>query len=303
MDNGVRGGYAPSVVQPMTGPQFRFFLLLLVVLTMGIGGLLFWLMADEAHLAQVRALLKPEREEDGRRGMDSGLSVPEMPTPQMGVELIRLEQENALLQAELERTKAELERAEAELAALKRPMEEDVVSSKVQATLEEGEVLVTGGFQTADGLVQFTFVEQSVKRGANGSEAVEFSGRQVALSPELAAQFGLDSMQTTAGNVLQHGEAWTREEFEGLMRALSETSGAEIVTSPRVTTPMDGNALIQIGGYQMTLSGQRPAGGTGLNVEVRVEMPRQFDAATGRETIRFLEGLDSASGSILNNAP
>lgn len=280
MDKRCRVEYAPRVVQPMTGPQFRFFLLLLVVLTMGIGGLLFWLIADEARLAEVREWMKPgisdsslpvrsEQRDDGERTASGA---------QTGVELIRLERENALLAAELSQTKAALKRAEAELEGLRRPMEEDVVSSAVQATLEEGEVLVTGGFQTADGLVQFTFVEQKVKRGANGAEVVEFSGRQVALTPEVVTEMGLDSMMTTAGNVLQHGEAWSRDEYEALVAELAETSGVDLISAPRVTTALGAQATIAINEYQMALSAERPLGQTGLTVDMRVEMPRNGEA-------------------------
>lgn len=264
----------------MTGPQFSFSLLLLVVLTMGIGGLLFWLIADEERLAEVREWVKPgvsdsnlpvrsELHEDGERTASGA---------QTGVELIRLERENALLAAELSQTKAALKRAEAELEGLRRPMEEDVVSSAVHATLEEGEVLVTGGFQTADGLVQFTFVEQTVKRGENGAEMVEFSGRQVALTPEVVTEMGLDSMMTTAGNVLQHGEAWSRDEYEALVAELAETSGVDLISAPRVTTALGAQAMIEINEYQMALSAERPVGQTGLTVDMRVEMPRDAEA-------------------------
>lgn len=266
----------------MTVSQFRFFSFLLVVLALGVGGLLFWIVADEAQLDKVRRWVRPA-EPPPKTNVNAWSSderfSPSWPSGSIGGEaLLRLEREKALLQAELNRTKSELAQAQAELSSLKRPLEEDVVSSSLSAELKPGEVLVTGGFQTADGAVQLTFVEPVVLRGANGKDQVTFSTRQVAIDAALVDELGVSSLQTTAGNVLQHGEAWSAEDYREFMSEVSQHLRTVVLTSPKITTGLGQDAKVEVGDYRVHLSADGAATGDGLNVQLRVEMPREIES-------------------------
>ena len=266
----------------MTVSQFRFFSFLLVVLTLGVGGLLFWIVADEAQLDKVRRWVRPAEplpKTNVNAWTNDERFSPSWPSGSIsGESLLRLEREKALMQAELNRTKSELAQAQAELSALKRPLEEDVVSSSLSAELKPGEVLVTGGFQTADGAVQLTFVEPVVLRGPNGKDQVTFSTRQVAIDSALVDELGVSSLKTTAGNVLQHGEAWSAEDYRVFMDEVSKQHGTVVLASPKITTGMGQNATVEVGEYRVQLSAGNAATGSGLNVQLRVEMPREIES-------------------------
>lgn len=266
----------------MTGSQFRFFSFLLVVLTLGVGGLLFWIVADEDQLDKVRRWVRPEepapKPNVNAWSNDERFSASWPSGPTSGEVLLRLEREKALLQAELNRTKSELAQARAELSSLKRPLEEDVVSSSLSAELKPGEVLVTGGFQTADGAVQLTFVEPVVQRGPNGKDLVTFSTRQVAIDSALVEELGVSSLKTTAGNVLQHGEAWSAEDYRVFMEDVLRQQGANVLSSPKITTGMGQSARVAVGEYRVEVSAEGATSGEGLNVQLRVEMPREIES-------------------------
>jgi hypothetical protein len=262
----------------MTGSQFRFFSFLLILLGLGTGGLLFWVVADEGQLQRVRQWVRPAAASQPSTPPTSNPSDSSWPTASSGGEIIlRLEREKSLLQAELDRTRAELEQTQAELSELKRPMEKDVVSSSLNAELLPGEVLVTGGYQTADGAVHFTFVEPTAPVGANGRDQVTFATRQIALDPKLVEELGINSLETAAGNVLQHGEAWAGEDYRQFIEEVKQHPGTMVLTSPAITTRLEQDATVEVGALKLDLSATNgPTGG--LNVQLRVEMPRDFES-------------------------
>ena len=149
-------------------------------------------------------------------------------------ELARLREELGKLRAELEAARGSLDqnqeslaRATRELERLRRPLEVDMSSATLRASLAPGEGVVTGGYRLPDGTRLFAFVETS----ARPEGGIGVAGHFFAVPDELVQTLGLQTLATEAANTLQHGEVWIRDEMVAVTDTLLSSPGARIITS------------------------------------------------------------------------
>jgi hypothetical protein len=151
----------------------------------------------------------------------------------------RLAEENAALRARLAAAEKELKsRAEENAAArekiaeLRRPLELDLISSSLRATLTPGEAVVTGGSLLPDGSRLYFFTQ--ARRATHGArEVIAFDTHMLALPAEAASSVGLNSLDNAAASTLQHGEVWSAEETTNVLGALAARKDARFLMAPR----------------------------------------------------------------------
>lgn len=155
-------------------------------------------------------------------------------------ELARLRSEIKRLRDQLDSTRTSLDetsRALAqtgdELERLRRPLDVDMASSTLRASLAPGEGVVTGGYRLPDGNRLFAFVETD----ALPDGGVGVASRFFAVPEDIVQTLGLQTLSTEAANTLQHGEVWVRDELIQIADALEKTPGARLLSA--------GNAAIQ----------------------------------------------------------
>ena len=138
--------------------------------------------------------------------------------------------------AEVESLRRELETATAQLEKISRPLEQDVLSSTVNAEIAQGETLVTGGYRRTDGNYELTLLTPRSVTLEDGREAIEMDGKVLTVGSEFVGAHGLETLATNARNTLQHGEAWMQEDVAGTLRAASESEGVGILSAPKLVT-------------------------------------------------------------------
>jgi len=155
------------------------------------------------------------------------------------------------------------------------PFREDVLSSSVRALVPEGQTLVTGGYITADGRHEFTFITPSVSE-EGGDPRIRLDSQVVALDYPSAESLGMQTLTTQVRNSMQHAETWQARDVAGTLDA----AGNGILSSPVVEAEPDRPFRVELSrpdgtGYE--LSGRASlADGGGVIVEasvVRREQP------------------------------
>ena len=196
-------------------------------------------------------------------------------------ETAHLAEENEHLNEELNQLRAALDKVQEEGEMLQeqvddliKPFDEDILSSTLKTTVKNGEVLVTGGYQTADGRFQYAMVEPVTEQMSDGRKAIRMQARQYSMTQEVMKEFGLDTLSTNAGNTLQHGEVWTAEELRNLNERMVNNQGVDLMTAPQITVLPGNRAEIMIGEYKMSTTPGFLEDGSGYNIEIRIEQPR-----------------------------
>ena len=136
---------------------------------------------------------------------------------------------------EVESLRRELVTARAQLEKISRPLGQDVLSSTVNCEIKPGETLLTGGYMTADGKYEMTFMTPSSVTLDDGTEGIKVSARMLSVGSEFVSANGLETLATNAKNTLQHGEAWKQDDVAKTMQAASKTDGAELMSAPSIT--------------------------------------------------------------------
>ena len=137
---------------------------------------------------------------------------------------------------DIKKLRRELETARAQLEKITRPLEQDVLSSTVDAEINPGETLVTGGYRTADGNYELTLITPRSVTLEDGREAIEVSSKILSVGSEFVGAHGLDTLATNAKNTLQHAEAWMRDDVASALAAARDAEGAGVFSSPKITT-------------------------------------------------------------------
>lgn len=136
---------------------------------------------------------------------------------------------------EVESLKRELDITRAKFDKITRPLQQDVLSSTVNAQIKPGETLVTGGYRRDDGNYELTFVTPRSVTLEDGREAIEISSKIISVGAGFVASQGLDSIATNARNTLQHGESWMQDDVQKTLTAAAGTDGVRLMSSPKVT--------------------------------------------------------------------
>jgi len=159
---------------------------------------------------------------------------------------------------EIDSLRRELETARTQLERITRPLEQDVLSSTVNAEIKPGETLVTGGYKTADGNYEMTFLTPRSFRLEDGREAIEVDGKVLSVGSEFVEAHGLKTLATNARNTLQHAEAWMQDDVARTLAAARNAEGLGILSSPKVVTLPSTPFCLSIGetnGAQFSLEG------------------------------------------------
>lgn len=135
---------------------------------------------------------------------------------------------------EVESLRREIETARAQLEKINLPLEQDVLSSTVNAEIKPGETLVTGGYRRTDGNYEMTLLTPRSVTLEEGREAIEMDGKVLSVGSEFVGAHGLEALATNATNTLQHGGAWMQEDVAGALRAASESEWVAILSTPKI---------------------------------------------------------------------
>jgi hypothetical protein len=186
---------------------------------------------------------------------DSGILVPEVDRHP----LVRQ-------RAEVELLRLELEKARSELAQISKPLREDLTSSTVDAEIAPDETLVTGGYPTADGRYELTFLTPRSISIADGKDVIEVKASVLSVGQDFAKAHNLNALSTNARNTLQHAEAWKQTETTKTLRAASSSDEASLLSAPTITTPPETPCTIALldqsgAGYSLSVTASRKPNG------------------------------------------
>lgn len=149
--------------------------------------------------------------------------------------------------AEVESLRRELETARAQLEKITRPLQQDVLSSTVNAEINPGETLVTGGYRTAHGNYELTLLTPRSVTLEDGREAIEVDGKVLSIGSEFVGAQGLETLATNARNTLQHAESWKQHDVAKTLAAARIAEGIDMMTLPKVTVPPSGQFSVILG--------------------------------------------------------
>ena len=94
------------------------------------------------------------------------------------------------------------------------------------------------------------------------------------MTPEVMKECGLDSLSTSAGNILQHGEIWTAEEQRSVNASIANREGVGLMSAPTVMVLPGKNAEIMVGEYRLSATPDFSEDGSGFDIELSIEQPR-----------------------------
>ena len=207
-----------------------------------------------------------------KHNLNEGNSEPNLVT-QLSEENERLNEELRRMRRALAKVQEEEKMLQEEMVDLNKPFEEDILSSTLKTTVGKGEILVTGGYQNADGNFQYAMVEPVMDQLPDGRKAIRIKSHQFSMSPEVMTEFGLDTLSTNARNTLQHGEIWSADEFSSLNQRIADNQGIEIIAAPQITVLPDRKGEISTGEYRMSTTAGISEDGSGFDIELRIEQP------------------------------
>jgi len=136
--------------------------------------------------------------------------------------------------AALDQTVSTLDRTTLELERLRRPLEIDMASATLRASLVPGEGVVTGGYRLPDGNRLFAFVATDTM--PDGS--IGIASRFFSVPEDVARSLGLETLLTEAANTLQHGEVWVREELAEISARIAQAPTARLVSAAVSAIPL-----------------------------------------------------------------
>lgn len=205
-----------------------------------------------------------------RKAVPQGLSGDPAAAPR-----IRQRDEDPLDKARQQHTEA----VEKQLAEISAPLAADMSSTMFNADIKNGQSVVTGGYQTADGRNQFTILKPSVISGANGSKQIRIDSNLIAMSRNDTRQSGLDSLATNAKNTLQHAESWEESDVAGTMQMLQSSSDSEHLGQPNIVVAPGGKFSIQMtsddqSSYTLSGTADLSPDGSGVVLKARIEQKK-----------------------------
>ncbi len=172
-----------------------------------------------------------------------------------------------------------------------RPLGQDVLSSTVNAEINPGETLVTGGYRTADGNYELTLLTPRSVTLEDGREANEVAGKVLSVGSEFVETHGLETLATNARNTLQHAEAWMQDDVARTIGAARDVQGVGILSSPKVVTLPSTSFTVSMGetdGAQFSFEGtvaRSPSGS--FAIQSRIERtPKAEQDGAGQPTTR-----------------
>lgn len=148
---------------------------------------------------------------------------------------------------DIRKLRRELETARAKLETITRPLGQDVLSSTVNAEINPGETLVTGGYKTANGNYELTLLTPRRVTLEDGREAIEMDSKVLSIGSDFVRSHGLETLATNARNTLQHAEAWMQDDVSRTLAAARDAKGVGILSAPKVVTLPSESFAVSIG--------------------------------------------------------
>lgn len=188
---------------------------------------------------------------------------------------------------DIERLRRELKSATAQLERITRPLGQDVLSSTVNAEINPGETLVTGGYMTADGNYELTLLTPRSIVLDDGREAIEIGANILSVGSAFAEAHGLETLTTNARNTLQHVESWMHDDVTETLRAANDAEGVALISSPKVVALSSTSFTVSIGevdGAQFSIEGSATKNPSGsFSIQSRVERTPATEGADRQE--------------------
>jgi hypothetical protein len=169
-----------------------------------------------------------------------------------------------------------LETVEKQLEEISAPLVEDMASTMFHADIKEGQSLITGGYQTADGKNQFTILKPSVIRTPNGQQHIQIDSKLIAVSQEDAMKSGLDTLATNAKNTLQHAESWEESDVFSTLEAIRNSEGSKYLGAPSIVVAPGQNFRIEgisddRNSYSLAGTAELSPSGSGVVLKARIQ--------------------------------
>ena len=240
----------------MSQPLERLLSLMVIIALLGV---IVW-QRQTYHPTSTHSAVRPEAPASSTKVSDSFL-----PTRTLASDP---KVENAALEA----AHSKIIRLERQLADLSKPLEADVRSAAVNTAVRHDETLITGGYQTPDGLTHFLFLKPDRHELPDGRIAVKLQGSQFALSPEQLAGSELAGLTTNAGNTLQHGQAWKNDETDRVIAEMRKNDSGDQISAPSVITMPGMQAQVTVDGdFSYSVIPDFLEDGSGFQLRMRME--------------------------------
>lgn len=150
-----------------------------------------------------------------------------------------------------------------------------MASTMFHADIKEGQSVVTGGYQTADGRNQFTILKPSLIRGPKGGTQIQIDSKRIAVSQDDTVQTGLATLATNAKNTLQHAESWEEGDVSKTMEKIQNSTSSEYLGEPKVVVEPGQKFAIEMisdGQNSYTLAGTAELSPTGSGVVLKARI-------------------------------
>ena len=192
----------------------------------------------------------------------------------------RLAEENAALRALLADAEKQLKTradenavAREKIAELRRPLELDLISSTLRATLTPDEAVVTGGSLLPDGS-RLYFFTQARRQTEGAREVIAFDCHMLALPAEAARSVGLSTLDNVAASTLQHGEVWSAEETMTVLSNLAARKDSRFLMAPQLLLTPGKEEVITIDDAltsRLRITPTINTSGKGVDIELHLE--------------------------------
>lgn len=167
------------------------------------------------------------------------------------------------------------ESVEKELEEISAPLAGDMASTMFQAEVKDGQSVVTGGYQTADGRSQFTILKPSPIRDSKGGTQILIDSKLIAVSQDDIVRTGLTTLATNAKNTLQHAESWEEDDVSSTMEKIWNSTGSEYLGEPKVVVEPGRKFTIEMTSdehHSYTLAGTAELSPTGSGIVIKARI-------------------------------
>ena len=178
------------------------------------------------------------------------------------------------LERKVKRSEKESAKLDKKLSEILRPLEQDMVSSYLETSVKEDELILTGGHPLESGKRYYASLKPKRIILDDGREAIRVDSRLFSLDDAVAEQSELHSLMTNAKNTLQHGEIWNEDDFQNTFEdfgeSLNSISQPSLIVMPGSTAQMSIGSQ-GAGGHRMHVTPSVSEDDGSIDLEVRIE--------------------------------
>lgn len=171
------------------------------------------------------------------------------------------------------------------------PVETHSLSTSVR--IPAGQTAITGGWKGADGKRSLTLITPVLQPEGQGARQIVVRSKIIEATDEAWQQLGLQNFPTDAGQETQSG-LLTAEQAQILIASVTNTPGAEVLSSPQISTADGIGASLFVGsapppgdtnpapGIKMDLVPAVAPGQDTVELKIDLQINRKTTAATAR---------------------